>query len=103
MIILGAIGINFGAGMSGGIAYLYDPTGDSRPKINPGLVDIESLTSEDEVFLKEKINNFIDNTKAEESRHFIDNWEEEKKHFIKIMPRDYRRALEKKTQEKMAS
>ena len=84
VVVLGEVGDNFGAGMSGGIAYLA-PVGDLDRKVNPGLVDVEKLSAEDLAFLEETIDRHRRLTGS------TTPWQA--RDLVKIMPRDYKRAL----------
>jgi glutamate synthase (NADPH/NADH) large chain len=93
-VILGSIGRNFAAGMSGGIAYLWDADGLSRARINPGMVDIEELVEPDDIDeLKSLIEAHVEATRSRRAARILAEWDEQVGHFIKVMPRDYKRAL----------
>jgi glutamate synthase domain-containing protein 3 len=92
-VILGEIGKNFAAGMSGGIAYIYDKEDSLANRINKEMVDLEKIQSEDEGEVKEMILKYIKHTSSKEAQEIIDNWESQKDKFIKVMPRDYKKAL----------
>ncbi len=94
VVILGEIGKNFGAGMSGGIAYIYDEHQTLARRINRGLVDLDHIeTAEDENEVKEMIENYLKYTGSKEAKVLLDNWDSSKKAFIKVMPVDYKRVL----------
>jgi glutamate synthase domain-containing protein 2/glutamate synthase domain-containing protein 1/glutamate synthase domain-containing protein 3 len=94
VVVLGQIGKNFGAGMSGGIAYIYDQTNTLSTRINTGMVDLDKVeTSEDENELKTMIENYIKYTSSKEAKDILNNWSDNKNKFIKVMPRDYKRVL----------
>ena len=82
--VLGEVGDNFGAGMSGGIAYLA-PVGDLDRRINPGLVDVEKLDGNDVAFLEEIIDRHRRLTGSTTPWQALD--------LVKVMPRDYKRVL----------
>lgn len=84
VVVLGEVGDNFGAGMSGGIAYLA-PVGNLEGKINPGLVDVEKLSESDVDFLEDLIDRHRRLTGS------TTPWQA--RDLVKVMPRDYRRAL----------
>ncbi len=93
-VVLGAIGRNFGAGMSGGIAYIWDDDGRSAGRINTGMVDLEKLDDlADVAELKGLIEAHLMATGSERARTILDGWEAELPKFVKVMPRDYKRAL----------
>ncbi len=93
-VVLGPIGRNFGAGMSGGIAYIWDDDGRSAGRINTDMVDLEKLDDTADIAeLKELIEAHLEATGSERARAILDGWETELPKFVKVMPRDYRRAL----------
>ncbi len=93
-IILGEIGKNFGAGMSGGIAYIYDKDNKLSSRINMGMVELESIEDKkEEEEVKSMIERYIKYTSSKEAKDIIENWKESKDKFIKVMPIDYKRAL----------
>ncbi|MBJ24562.1 MAG: glutamate synthase large subunit [Flavobacteriaceae bacterium] len=94
-IILGSFGRNFAAGMSGGIAYLY--IGDSNyqsNKFNLEMVELENLEKQDEEMLFNSISNHFKYTESKKAKKILDSWSKEMKKFIKVMPTDYKRALQ---------
>jgi glutamate synthase domain-containing protein 3 len=95
LVVLGETGRNFGAGMSGGIAYVYDPNGKFPERCNMGLVGLEEIETEDE---KETVFGFIkehvEMTGSPVGQRMLENWDEECKHFVKVYPHDYKRVLE---------
>ena len=94
VVILGEIGKNFGAGMSGGIAYVYDRDNTLSCRINTGMVDLDAIESqEDETEVKSMIENYIKYTDSQKAKDILQNWEENKSKFIKVMPQDYKRVL----------
>ncbi|MDA8596003.1 glutamate synthase large subunit [Flavobacteriaceae bacterium] len=92
--VLGGIGRNFAAGMSGGKAFLYKGE-DSLNLINTGTVDLESLDEEDRAQLYTLIHQHAEYTDSELGHEILTNWEEEVGKFIKVMPREYKAALER--------
>ena len=97
VVVLGEVGSNFGAGMSGGIAYVYDPKSTFLQNFNSELSNLEDVLekSKDEKKLIKLIKNHIDYTKSSVAIRIIDNWDVEIKNFKKIIPRDYAKILEK--------
>ena len=92
-VILGATGRNFGAGMSGGIAYIYDKDKDFDKNCNKETFEIESLLEEDLKDLKELITNHFNYTGSVVAEKIIESWDIEVERFIKVMPTDYKRVL----------
>jgi len=97
LVVLGETGRNFGAGMSGGIAYVYDPDGKFPERCNMGLVGLESIDTIEE---KEKVFDFIrqhvEMTGSPVAERMLANWDVEHKNFTKVYPHDYKRVLEEK-------
>jgi len=94
LVVLGETGRNFGAGMSGGIAYVYDPEGKFPEKVNMGLVGLESLDDDiekEEVF--NHIKEHVQYTNSTVGQEMLENWDERVKCFVKVMPHDYKRVL----------
>jgi glutamate synthase domain-containing protein 2/glutamate synthase domain-containing protein 3 len=105
VVVLGATGRNFAAGMSGGLAYVYDPTGEfTRVRCNPAGVDLEPLFERDDIALLENlIRKHVTYTASALGKRLLDNWTESVKGFVKVYPHEYRRVLEGgKAQEKKA-
>jgi glutamate synthase (NADH) len=96
-IILGLTGRNFAAGMSGGIAYIYDPTGVFPPKCNKELVTLYKISEdEDLIFLKNILTDFYEKTKSEVAEKILNNWLVSLSSFIKVFPNDYKKVLDEK-------
>ena len=92
--VLGPIGVNFAAGMSGGIAYLYDPTQDVDVMVNHDMVDLDPLTDGEDVDqLREMIEKHWQYTGSPRARHMLDDWDIVRRMFVKVFPMEYRRAL----------
>jgi len=101
-VILGPIGKNFAAGMSGGVAYLLDNDGLSRKRINTGMVELENLTEPDEIdTVRTMIQRHIEYTGSPLARGILAAWDESLPKFIKVMPIDYKRALAEMSEEKL--
>ncbi len=95
VVILGATGRNFAAGMSGGVAYILDETGDFATRCNMSMVALEKLEDAEEIKdLYEMIQQHIDYTKSEKGAKVLANWEEMVPKFVKVMPKDYKRVLQ---------
>lgn len=95
-VILGETGKNFGAGMSGGMAYIYNPEGDFSEKLNGDMADIEALEDFDKKLLQQMVRNHFSYTSSKKALDLLNDWETSLGHFIKIMPRDYKRVLKEK-------
>ena len=94
-VVLGDFGRNFAAGMSGGVAYLYDEKGVfDEKKFNLEMVELEALQNNDRDTVQELLQNHFDYTQSPKAQSILKNWSELSKNFIKVMPTDYKRALE---------
>ncbi len=93
VVVLGPTGRNFAAGMSGGIAYVYDIDRQFAARCNTELVDLEELEPGDELELKELIAEHAQRTGSLVARNVLASWDRARRRFVKVMPRDYRRAL----------
>jgi glutamate synthase domain-containing protein 3 len=92
-VILGNTGRNFAAGMSGGIAYVYDEAGGFETRCNHGLVDLELLESADEFTLKQLIERHHELTGSAVAKRILQRWPDEVRRFVKVFPRDYKRVM----------
>jgi len=96
VVVLGRTGRNFAAGMSGGIAYILDETGDfGEKRCNKAMVGLEKVTDPDEA---EELRAFIERhaklTGSSRARDVLADWDRSLSRFVKVMPRDYKRVLE---------
>ncbi|MGB6038711.1 MAG: glutamate synthase-related protein, partial [Gordonia sp. (in: high G+C Gram-positive bacteria)] len=92
-VILGKTGRNFAAGMSGGVAYVYDPNSDFEANLNTELVDLENLDDEDVAVLAGLLTEHRDETGSTVAAGILNDWAVAQGHFVKVMPRDYKRVL----------
>ncbi len=96
VVIIGKTGVNFAAGMSGGVAYVYDDNQLFDTRCNLDMVEIEPVVDcEDKEFLFNMIRKHTDYTNSKQGSRLLENWEESLPLFVKVMPMDYRKALEK--------
>lgn len=96
VVVLGKTGVNFAAGMSGGVAYIFDENQLFDTNCNLEMVDVEAVeAAEDQEFLKETIEKHVKYTDSSVAKELLNNWEESLPLFVKVMPLDYRRALAK--------
>ena len=95
VVVLGPTGVNFAAGMTGGIAYVYDATNDFDLNCNVESVDLEPVLaeSEEEAELLRLIHEHVRRTESPLAKSMLDNWEIVRPRFIRIIPIDYRKAL----------
>lgn len=94
VVCLADTGRNFAAGMSGGIAYIYDPDGNFPKRCNMGLVGLETIETEEE---KEEVYQYIkehvDFTGSTVGQNMLNNWDLQVGNFVKVFPHDYKRVL----------
>jgi len=96
VVVLGKTGRNFAAGMSGGIAYVFDPTKKFRNGLcNMEMVELEAMDEVDRTEVHALIKNHADFTGSEKAGYILENWTENLTNFIKVIPTDYKKALEK--------
>lgn len=94
VVILGATGRNFGAGMSGGVAYVWDKAGNFAKQCNTGTFELEDVSAEaDAAELRTMIQNHQTYTGSTVASNILENWETELTRFVKVMPSDYKRVL----------
>jgi glutamate synthase (ferredoxin) len=95
VVVLGSTGRNFAAGMSGGVAYILDETGDFATRCNPAMVGLEALEDPEEINdLRELIENHVAYTQSPKGQRVLASWAESVPKFVKVMPKDYKRVLE---------
>jgi len=94
VVILGETGRNFGAGMSGGIAYVLNTDGKFGDRCNMSMIELEELKDEDKQTLDMLLKNHYKYTKSEVAKKLIDEGSSTYKKFIKVMPIEYKRILE---------
>jgi glutamate synthase (NADPH/NADH) large chain len=101
-VILGAVGRNFGAGMSGGIAYVLDTDGNFKKNCNAADLNIDPIAdAEDELQLKQLINNHFDTTGSPLAKRILEDWKTYLPQFKKVLPEEYRQALLRLEQEEL--
>ncbi|MFQ5680622.1 MAG: glutamate synthase-related protein, partial [Candidatus Omnitrophota bacterium] len=102
VVVLGPTGRNFAAGMSGGIAYVYDSDGMFNRRCNLGMVELGGLDADDRATLAEMLHSHSRCTDSRRAKDIIDNLDAEIKRFVKVLPLEYKRILEqKKLEEKL--
>ncbi len=94
VVVLGPTGRNFGAGMSGGIAYVHDPEGDFGSRVNFDMVSIDELDDDDRAFLHEVVEEHRRETGSAVADELLGDWDNELNNFAKIMPKDFQRVLD---------
>lgn len=93
--VLGPTGVNFAAGMTGGVAFVLDEDGDFDLRCNLDTVDLESIQegSSEEKQLKELLKEHLEATDSPKARRILGDWKEYRGHFVCVMPVEYRRIL----------
>jgi glutamate synthase (ferredoxin) len=94
VVVLGPTGRNFAAGMSGGVAYVLDESGDFATRCNTQMVALEALEGEEIDDLRELIQRHADYTQSQKASLVLANWSEMLPQFVKVMPKDYKRMLQ---------
>ncbi len=102
VVILGNTGRNFGAGMSGGMAFVYDPHNAFKAKCNMELIDLDPLDEADLKTVYTDISAHTKFTKSVLGSSLLASWNESSKHFIKVFPRDLKEVMARKAAEKAA-
>jgi glutamate synthase domain-containing protein 3 len=94
VVVLGPTGRNFAAGMSGGEAFVLDDAGRFGGLCNPDMVDLEALTSEEDIAdVRRLVQEHYTSTGSANAARVLDHWNELLPRFVKVMPRDYKRVL----------
>jgi glutamate synthase (NADPH/NADH) large chain len=97
VVILGETGRNFAAGMSGGIAFVYDVKGTFSERCNPEMVDLVVPGTEDIETIRRLVDEHHRLTGSNVAKFLLDDMDNQRSHFVKVFPRDYRAALEKRS------
>ena len=93
VVILGKTGRNFGAGMSGGVAYVYDEDKTFNKMCNMEMIELEELSKEDLTVIRDMLHNHFRYTKSSVAKRIVDDFGAESKKFLKVMPKEYKRIL----------
>jgi len=97
VVVLGPTGRNFAAGMSGGMAFVLDRDGKFRDRVNPGMVELEALVDESDLWL---VTSLLEahrrHTGSQLAERILDNWEVVVSSFVKVMPTEYKRVLQQR-------
>ncbi len=94
VLILGNVGRNFGAGMSGGIAYIWDVNQNVNQNFNAEMADLETLTDEDREVIYAMIAEHVEITKSTLGTYLLQDFENNLQHFVKVYPREYKKVIE---------
>ncbi|MFM8448898.1 MAG: glutamate synthase-related protein, partial [Haliscomenobacter sp.] len=98
VVVLGETGKNFAAGMSGGVAYVYDPNNRLPQHFNPEMANLEPSEAVDFALLHQMISNHAAYTQSKQAKLILDDWDNCRHFFVKVMPRDYKAVLEQRNQ-----
>ncbi len=94
VVVLGRTGRNFGAGMSGGVAYVFDEYDDFRSRLNTQMVGIERLEDTEEIFaVRSLLQSHLEYTGSSRAKLLLDTWKSVSTRFLKVLPKDYQRML----------
>ncbi len=95
VVILGPTGRNFAAGMSGGIAYVWDPQNEFPQRCSLDMVELETIDTDEEALeVRSMVEKHLTYTGSPVAQRFLDNWDKHVTQFVKVMPVDYKRVLE---------
>jgi glutamate synthase (NADPH/NADH) large chain len=94
VVVLGATGRNFAAGMSGGIAYIYDVHGNFKNQCNQEMVDLDPMDDEDVIILKGLLEEHLTTTGSTVAKFVLGDLENQKLSFVKVYPRDYKKVIQ---------
>jgi glutamate synthase (ferredoxin) len=95
VVILGRTGRNFAAGMSGGVAYIFDEAGDFATRCNQQMVDLEAVEDPEEITdLQQLIQRHAEYTGSQKAKLILAHWDEMLPQFVRVIPRDYKRVLQ---------
>jgi glutamate synthase (NADPH) large chain len=96
VVILGSTGRNFAAGMSGGIAYVYDVDGRFSSLCNMEMIDLDPLDETDVREMKEMISRHYSYTGSAVAKFVLEDFENQLRNFVKVFPKDYKKVLSEK-------
>jgi len=93
VVVLGHTGRNFAAGMSGGVAFVYDADSTLATNLNAEMVELENIDVEDADWLQQIISTHVEATDSAVGQRVLADWDTEQRKFVKVMPRDYKRVM----------
>jgi glutamate synthase (NADPH/NADH) large chain len=103
-VVLGAVGRNFAAGMSGGAAYIWDHQNNLATQCNRDMVELETVSADEDIAeLKLMIEKHLQYTDSEVARRILHDWDAALSQFVKVMPSDYKRVLEEQKKKAKAA
>jgi glutamate synthase (ferredoxin) len=106
VVVLGKTGRNFAAGMSGGIAYVFDEQGVFSSRCNQEMVDLEGLDEQDDIdvgFVHSLLVRHVHYTGSTVASAMLEDWDTARGHFVKVIPRDFKRVLQAEAQARAES
>ena len=103
VVVIGPVGRNFAAGMSGGIAFVHDTDGQLQRLCNQDQVALETPDGEDASTIRRLLENHAKLTDSPVAKGIIADWDKELRYFVKVMPTDYRNALNKMAESEAAA
>jgi len=101
IVILGDTGRNFAAGMSGGIAYVYDVNGNFASLCNKEMVELDPVNEEDSREIKDMVQRHFSYTGSTVAKFVLDDFENQLKNFVKVFPKDYKTVLQSEKKERV--
>lgn len=93
VVVLGTVGWNFAAGMSGGIAYLYDEDGTARGRINTDMVQVEPLEEGEAEWLRGCLRQHLEHTESLRAKTLLEGWRQTKRKFLRVISPEYAKAF----------
>jgi glutamate synthase (NADPH/NADH) large chain len=93
VVVLGTTGRNFGAGMSGGVAFVYDEDGAFAARVNKAMVEIEPLSAGDEGEVRALVEEHVAHTRSEKGERLLREWAHTRARFVKVIPTEFKKAL----------
>jgi glutamate synthase (NADPH/NADH) large chain len=93
VVILGSTGRNFGAGMSGGVAFVLDNDGTFPSRSNPEMIDLESPNDDDSEWLQNILEVHLAETGSAVAASLLEDWQTSLRSIVKVMPKEYKRVL----------
>ena len=104
VVVLGPTGRNFAAGMSGGIAYVWDHDGNFATRLNPAMVELETLESEADIEeLRDLVERHLEYTGSAVAERLLGDWDTALSQFVKVMPTDFKRVLQERKKQQAAA
>jgi glutamate synthase (NADPH/NADH) large chain len=93
VLVIGSTGSNFAAGMSGGVAWIYDSKGEFAGKCNKEMVDLDPIDEQDELRINHLLKMHVKLTDSNLAKFLLSDWATQSSHFIKVFPKEYKAVL----------